>query len=71
MIECPYCKAKMKQKVIPMTFKGNPDIIVENVRHNVCMKCGFESIPEKEYEIIRKKVNSVIKISKEAKTVII
>jgi hypothetical protein len=47
-----------------MTFKVNPDVIVQNVMVHKCMACGFESVPEDEYERVRKKVHEISKIGK-------
>jgi len=66
MVKCPLSKHKMKIDYIPMTFKINPSIIVQNVMVHKCMACGFESIPEDEYERVRKKVHEISKVAKEA-----
>lgn len=71
MTQCPYCKTKMKFETRSMTFKTNPNVIVEEVKYTICGRCGFESIPEDEYERVRKKLHSVSKISKDAKIVIV
>ena len=49
-----------------MTFKINPNIIIQNVMVHKCEACGFESIPEDEYERVRKKVHKIAKVAKKA-----
>ena len=72
MTMCPYCKkVKMKVDTKSMTFKFNPNVIVEKVKYEVCPRCGFECIPEEEYERVRKLVHSVAKIAKKAKIVVV
>lgn len=66
MIKCPDCKHTMKIDYIPMSFKINPNIIVQDVKVDVCAECGFEAVPENEYELVRKRVHEIAKITKEA-----
>ena len=58
---CPQCKNKNTTilEKEPMTFKVNPNVIVQFVEVNRCTNCGFESISEKEYEEVRKLVHEV------------
>ena len=66
MLKCPQCKNEFKIDYMPMTFKINPNIIVQDVKVHICSRCGFESIPEDEYEFVRKKVHEIAKIKTEA-----
>lgn len=66
MVKCPISKHEMKVDYIPMTFKINPNVIVQNVKVHKCVACGFESVPEDEYERVRKKVHETSKVGKEA-----
>lgn len=63
---CPDCKGHFRTDFIPMTFKINPNIIVQDVKVHVCIKCGFESVTEDEYEVVRKRVHEIAKIGKES-----
>ena len=69
---CPKCETKMKKEFISRSF-GNPITIAQKICNFKCPKCGFEAIPENEYEKIRKKLNEkwVKQAEKEAKMVII
>jgi C4-type Zn-finger protein len=71
MTECPYCKIKMKETTMPMTFKFSPNVIVQEVNIHECPKCSFQSISEEETERVRKLVNKVKETAKIAQTVII
>lgn len=71
MTECPYCKIKMKETIMPMTFKFSPSIIVQKVNIHECPRCNFQSVSEKETERVRKLVNSVKETAKESKLVLI
>lgn len=52
----------MKMEYRPMTFTINPNIIVQDVKTNVCGRCGMDSVSQDEYELVRKKVHRVAKV---------
>jgi YgiT-type zinc finger domain-containing protein len=59
-MKCPQCKHEtFVEEKEPMTFRVNPNVIVQNVAVDRCTNCGFESIAEKEYERVRKMVHKV------------
>lgn len=66
ILSCPECKHEMKTDHTTMAFKINPNIIVQDVKVDVCGRCGFEAVPEDEYEFVRKKVHEIAKVTKEA-----
>jgi len=59
---CPNCDLKMKKDIMSMTFKINPNVIVQSVEHHVCPRCGFDTVTGKEYERVRKLVHDASKI---------
>jgi len=61
-VKCPNCDINMKTDTIPMTFKVNPNVIVQSVEHHTCPKCGFDLVTGKEYERVRKLVHGASKI---------
>ncbi len=58
-MQCPECKNRMVVDSEPMTFKINPNVIVQKVKISKCDKCGFSCVSEAEYEKIRKEVHEV------------
>ena len=66
LLVCPDCKHNMRIDFIPMTFKINPNIIVQDVKVDLCERCGFEAVPEDEYEFVRKKVHEIARVTRDA-----
>ena len=62
----PQCKSQMTETTMPMSFKINPDIIVKHVKVHECGRCGFDSIPEDEYERVREKVHNAARVKDQA-----
>lgn len=58
-MECPDCKHRMVEETEPMTFKLNPNVIVQKVKVNKCNNCGFSSVSENEYERVRKQLQGI------------
>jgi uncharacterized protein with PIN domain len=63
---CPYCKTPMVENSMPMSFRINPNIIVKHVKIHECGSCGFDSVPEDEYERVRLNVQNAAKVKDQA-----
>jgi len=56
---CPECKHETRIDKESMTFKFNPEVIVQDITIDRCENCGFECVSEEEYEKVRKLVHQV------------
>lgn len=58
-MKCPECKHETVLEKESMTFKFNPEVIVQDVTISRCRNCGFECVSEEEYEKVRRLVHQV------------
>lgn len=62
MTRCPNCKHGMKEEKRSMNFKVNPEIIVTDVRTDVCDRCGFAAVPSEEAKSVYRRVHGFSKV---------
>lgn len=64
-MKCPLCTGEMEAVVTRMSFY-NEKIKVNPVHAMRCSQCGEETVDSKEYERVRKKVDTLKKAEDEA-----